>query len=107
MSKKKKLGYTPAQYVEAINVLRDSEIRGSFTVQRATRLAKILSILGPEDRANLRLVECTHWGGDPYRYGKAMKRVGFCAYLGGGGRNKGEKPYQIWAEWTSRESEES
>ena len=33
------------------------------------------------------------------RFGQAKCRAGKCLKIGSGGRNKGQKSYQIWAVW--------
>lgn len=33
------------------------------------------------------------------RFGQATKRAGMAVKIGSGGRNKGQKSYQIWASW--------
>lgn len=72
----------------------------SATALWLNKLADVMRKLSPEQFENLRIVECS----DEYtgrRYGRAKCRVGQCAKLGRGGRNKGSKHiYQLWADWS-------
>lgn len=76
-----------------------SEVTGGITSGRISNLSVLFDILTTEEKAKLRIEECTdEWTG--CRYGNAKCRKGKAKNIGSGGRNRGSNySYQIWAVW--------
>lgn len=66
----------------------------TITTDRAEKFKKMYRILTPVHKRKLR-IEIS----GSQRYHLSQSRLGYAAPLGGGGRNKGETPYSIYAVW--------
>lgn len=84
----------------AIQMIQDTDVPGGITHGRVDKLVDVMRSLNWRDGLKLRLEVC----GDEKtgtRYGRAKCRVGKCAKIGSGGRNRHSavNAYQIWAVW--------
>ena len=74
-------------------------VSGGFTAGRYDALCSaIRGIQDIEEVARATVEECADEK-TGLRYGQAACRRGRCAKLGSGGRNKGQRGYQVWLVW--------
>ena len=74
-------------------------ITGGKTYHRERVVEEVLKKLTTAERDLAHFEECADEN-TGVRYGRAKKRLGRCAKIGGGGRNRGSRrAYQVWLVW--------